>query len=632
MGRVRRRRRGVVSGERTLEHIEARSRPSSREELVRLELNLVRIRWFGVAFGLFQVWQGSTQPPIPPPAVVAIAYALVVLLATGNVLVWMATRRVASVTRLQRVGLAAFSLDALVIFGTTWIYSYDQNSTVWVLLYILPLEGALRYRLRGAVATIVLAFISELGRELYQVSLFPDLDFYFSAVTFRVGILAIVALVAGVMARTLAEQAATAERRAHAFQELAHRESAARREISAFHAAVMAGIAGEEPGAALQSMADAIGHHLGYENLSILIVEEGVLRSAAKHGPHAETFEDAIPRASGVAERAAAERAPVLVEDVSALELHFASELGARSEMAAPMVIGDRVIGVIHVRSSAADALRSTDLEVLTRLADQVALVAFHAQLHAERAETVARLRELTELKSDFVAIASHELRTPLTGIRGFASLLMENFDALSLGEVREYLSIIDRQSQRLVRLVEDLLVVSKLEGGRLRLKVEEIRLRPFLQNLVASFADEARRITLNGPDEPATARLDADRMEQILRNLIQNALKFSPANERVTVSARRTSSGVDFEVADRGVGIAPDELANIFDRFHQAGDGGRREHEGVGLGLYIAKRLLDEMGGEITVESAPNKGATFRIRIPQRRSAQRKPRALSHG
>jgi signal transduction histidine kinase len=613
-----------------LEQIEIRGRPSGREELVRLELNLVRIRWFGVAFGLFQVWQGSTQPPVPPPRVVAIAYAVVILLALGNVLVWLATRRIVSVTRLRRVGIAAFALDAFVIFSTTWVYSYDRNSTIWVLLYILPLEGALRYRLKGAVATIVLAFVSELGRELYQVSLFPELSFYFSAVTFRVGILAIVALVAGVMARTLAQQAATAERRAHAFQELAHRESAARREISAFHATVMAGIAGGEPGSALQSMAEAIGHHLGYENLSILMVEEGGLQSAARHGSSPETPDEVILSASGVAARAAAERAPVLVEDVSALEMHFASELGARSEMAAPMIIGDKVIGVIHARSSLADALRATDLEVLTRLADQVALVAYHAQLHAERAETVARLRELTELKSDFVAIASHELRTPLTGIRGFASLLMDNFDALSLEEVREYLSIIDGQSQRLVRLVEDLLVVSRLEGGRLRLKVEEVQLRPFLQNLVASFVDEAERISLNGPEEPALVRIDPDRVEQILRNLVQNALKFSPPHEEVVVSARRTARGVDFEVVDRGVGIPADELANIFDRFHQAGDGGRREREGVGLGLYIAKRLLEEMGGEITVESTPGHGATFRIRIPQRRAAARKPRTAS--
>jgi signal transduction histidine kinase len=146
----------------------------------------------------------------------------------------------------------------------------------------------------------------------------------------------------------------------------------------------------------------------------------------------------------------------------------------------------------------------------------------------------------------------------------------------------------------------------------------------------VASFVDESERISLNGPDEPATVRIDADRVEQILRNLVQNALKFSPSDKEVSVSARRSAKGVDFEVADRGVGIPANELANIFDRFHQAGDGGRREREGVGLGLYIAKRLLEEMGGEITVDSTPGQGATFRIRIPQRKAAARKPRAAS--
>ncbi|HYH28390.1 MAG TPA: HAMP domain-containing sensor histidine kinase, partial [Actinomycetota bacterium] len=280
--------------------------------------------------------------------------------------------------------------------------------------------------------------------------------------------------------------------------------------------------------------------------------------------------------------------------------------------LAAPLLIGGEVVGVLH----ASGHVDTADLEVADRLAGQVALVVYSARLHAERAGTVTRLRELAEMKSDFVAITSHELRTPLTGIRGFASLLLTSFDDLPQEDVREFLTIIDAQSQRLSRLVEDLLVVSKLENGRLKLEPREVEIRPFLEGIVASFAEDAGRIELDLTAQ-GTGRFDPDRVEQIVRNLVHNALKFSPPSATVELRAGEDGAAVALEVEDHGVGIPRDQAASIFDRFHQVGDR-RSEGQGVGLGLYITKRLLDEMGGTVAVRSEPGHGTTFSLRIPQ--------------
>ena len=537
-----------------------------REDLARLEATLVRIRWFATAFGLFQVWQGATVPPLPPAGVISVAYALVALLGLGNVAIWLGLRREHSLDGLRRIGLAAFILDIVVVTGTCWAYSYDRYGATWVLAYVLPLEGAMRYQLRGALAAVAVAFATELAREAYRTHLFPDLGFHLSSVTFRVGVMALVALVAGMMARSLAEQARAAERRARAFEDLARRERAARRELSAFHDTVLAGIGGQTPQEALQLMADSIGSNLGYESLCILAWDDDDLREEASFGDR-HRHDDPVTQATLVA--AARTQRPQLTD-------------GGR-QMAVAMAIGGKTIGVIHVQAAFEGGLGDGEVEALRRLADQVALVAEGARLHAERAQTVERLEELARLKSDFVAITSHELRTPLTGIRGFASILFKQHDTLSPEERIEYLGIVDQQSARLSRLVEDLLVVTKLDDGRLKLSIREAEVEPFVHGVVASFAGEAARIHVVSEEAPRWARFDPDRVEQVLRNLVHNALKFSAESDPVVVRVGLADEALLFEVADRGVGMSTDQRERIFDRFHQAGNGHRREKEGVG-------------------------------------------------
>jgi signal transduction histidine kinase len=224
-------------------------------------------------------------------------------------------------------------------------------------------------------------------------------------------------------------------------------------------------------------------------------------------------------------------------------------------------------------------------------------------------------------MKTDFVAITSHELRTPLAGIRGFVDMLARRGDDLSRDDREEYLGIVLTQTDRLIRIVDDLLVVSRIEGEALVLEPVEVHVRNVLAQVVAALGDEGARVTLDAaPNAPPVLVLDPNRLIQILTNLTHNALKFSPIDAPVTVRWAAPAEGtVVFEVIDVGPGIPPQEQALIFERFRQRGD--HRSHsEGFGLGLYIAKLLAEAMGGWLEVESVPAAGATFRVTLPAAR------------
>lgn len=600
-----------------MEHEEATQVEGAR----RLEGALVRVRWFGVLLGAYLTSQSERLgPPLPSRTTVLLAWGVVALLALGNLAVWMGTRKVRSLPGLRRLGLSAFALDAVVIFAATWIYSYNPHDTTWVVTYVLPLEGAIRYQLGGALATVGLTLVSETAREAYLAARFdvpqpelflPAWDFEPANVAFRVGLQAIIAAVAGFMARSLARQRDRAEEEARQHREIARREMSARRELAAFNTAILTGVAAEDLDTSTQLMAGAIGRDLGFEAFAIYLLEDDRLVPRGTYGTPAPP--GPIRVGQGVAGRAAQTGRPLLVPDLPA-QAH--PEL--RSEMAAPMRVGEEVIGVVAVGSHAPGAFDEDALDRLVRLADQIALVVQSNRLLSQQRETMRRLQELDQMKSDFVAITSHELRTPITAIRGFVKTLLRAYDRLTPEQVRSFMAIIDRQSERLARLVEDLLHVARIEAGAIRLAPEEVDLRPLLRELVDSLGIERRgRVWFEVDGDRTRVWVDPHRVEQVLRNLLENALKFSPQDAQVTLRARVEDGQVEFAVSDRGPGIPPEELDAIFERFHQAGRAMTRPAEGAGLGLYITKRLVEAMGGEISVESVVGEGSTFRVRLP---------------
>jgi signal transduction histidine kinase/DNA-binding response OmpR family regulator/streptogramin lyase len=233
------------------------------------------------------------------------------------------------------------------------------------------------------------------------------------------------------------------------------------------------------------------------------------------------------------------------------------------------------------------------------------------------------KLRELDSLKSHFFANISHEFRTPLTLIQGTVTKL-EKEDAFP-GRQVDY-RLIERNADRLLQLINQLLDLSKLEAGKLDLHPKPGELTVFLKILAASFASlyQSKHIAYSYdlPEEPLHVRFDADKLEKIVVNLLCNAYKFTPAGGEVTFSARvsekdATYCKVHLTISDSGIGIPAEQLPRVFDRFYQADASATRDYEGTGIGLALVKELVDLHGGIISVESSQEKGTTFFVRLP---------------
>ncbi|HXX34106.1 MAG TPA: ATP-binding protein [Thermodesulfobacteriota bacterium] len=237
----------------------------------------------------------------------------------------------------------------------------------------------------------------------------------------------------------------------------------------------------------------------------------------------------------------------------------------------------------------------------------------------------ITRLKQLEKIRQDFVANVSHELRTPLTTIKGYAETLLDG--ALKEDQAFQFVQVIQRHTDRLTKIVEDLLMLSKIETKEFQLKMEMI----FLPNLIDDIIDfvrkpaEKKKISLSRHDIPSSLAVRADRsyLEQILINLLDNAIKYTPEGGRVIVSAgEKDSKDVQFSIEDNGIGIPKEDLSRIFERFYRVDKGRSKELGGTGLGLSIVKHLVQAHGGRVWVESQLGKGSTFYFTLPIRPEA----------
>jgi signal transduction histidine kinase len=575
----------------------------------RLERGVAALRWIVVAFGVAQTAFALRDQAVNPDYVLPLEFVLVAVLAIGNVLLSTAVERATRVRQLRWVGICGLALDVLVITGLIWTSGASPADPVWVIAYVLPLEGAIRYGVWGALLPVAVNVVSELAREQYLVDRFPGHPYMASAVAFRIGIGFVVAIVAGLMARSLEREAEKARERAVVAEEAAASETQARRQVAAFHAAILAGVAEDGVDAGIRSMVQAIGRDLECEAFAVLMLEEdedGVTTIVATgvHGDPGYPTGRRFPAGDGRLGRAAIDGRAGVWEDPA--------------EAVVPLRAEGSLIGLLHERSATPGAIDRERLLLLGRLADQVGLVVQAARLRARQEETLQRLRELDEMKSDFVAITSHELRTPLAAIRGFINTLRRRLDELTGDETREFLEIVDQQTDRLIRLVEDLLVVSRIEAGKITFHPEPVEPGPFLERIVTGMGEQAHRIEVTAHEGlPGAMLVDPQRLGQILTNLLQNAVKFSSPETAVTLDVEAVEHGVAFTVTDHGPGIAADEQHRVFERFHQTDSAATRRSEGAGLGLYITKQLVEAMGGRIDLRSDLGVGSTFRVTLP---------------
>jgi K+-sensing histidine kinase KdpD len=296
------------------------------------------------------------------------------------------------------------------------------------------------------------------------------------------------------------------------------------------------------------------------------------------------------------------------------------------AEVAMPIRWGERVVGVLDVQSRQRNDFDAFDVTTLQTLADQIGIALENARLYteaAERAATLAqanqRLAELDRMKSHFVSMVSHELRTPLGLIKGYVGTLQRSDLQLDSESRQEFLTVIEEEADNLADLVGNLLDASRLEAGTLALELHPTRLLPIVRKAVHDARERAPdyQFHLRAPAELPLIAADSRRLEQVLRNLLDNAVKYSPAGSSITVSSDAVDGGVAIAVRDEGRGIAPEHLDRIFDTFYRVDQTDNRRGGGSGLGLAIAKGIIDGHGGRIRVESVPNVGSTFRLWLP---------------
>jgi PAS domain S-box-containing protein len=307
---------------------------------------------------------------------------------------------------------------------------------------------------------------------------------------------------------------------------------------------------------------------------------------------------------------------PTLVDAAARDDEHrrLLNELKLTSYMCVPLVTHGQAFGAITFVSAESGRSYSEDD---VRFAQELAV---RASLAVENARSYARANEASRLKDEFLATLSHELRTPLNAVLGYTRML--RLGTLEPDKESSALEVVERNATALKQIVEDVLDVSRIVAGRMRLNVEPVELPAILQEACATVlpAAHAKGVRIETVIDPLTSPIsgDPDRLQQIVWNLLSNAIKFTARGGKVQVRLSRVNSHVEVTVSDTGRGIAPDFLPFVFERFRQGDATFSREHGGLGLGLAIAQQLTEMHGGTISAASdGLGHGATFTVKLP---------------
>lgn len=404
--------------------------------LQKLEQRMTYVRLFGVLFGVLSL---VLQNDYPTAAVELQAWLMVATLAVGSVAIWGASGRINDETKHRRLGLSAFIFDSAVLMGFTWIFAFNEPYVSWSLLLLIPLEGSLRYRLTGSLASVGVIAVFFVPQSLHRADI---VDGSFDLLTY------------------------------------------------------------------------------------------------------------------------------VFVLGLSGL---FAGVTGA--------------------------------------MANQ-----WHAQNFAYQQQSL-KLAEVDELKDRFLAITSHEIRGPLTAIIAGVDTVRRKAGRLTPEQHDRLLEMVSLQGHQLARIVDDLQVTSQLQSGQLALHTSPADLQKTVNQALEAAASKRRQHQLEVFVDPLTCDFDAARVGQIIRNLVENAYKYTPDRTRVSVTATGDDAGIVITISDSGRGIPADKRHQLFEAFSRI-DETSAGQEGVGLGLYVVSQLVAAMKGRIDLNSSP-RGTTFEIHIP---------------
>jgi two-component system, OmpR family, phosphate regulon sensor histidine kinase PhoR len=594
---------------------------ASRRTLQETERWVAWVRLGAVVFVLSQLLLLNVDYPNRRYEVCA--WVTTGLLTFGALLFLWLSRLPLSRRALARLGFAALVFDAAIVSAYVLVYSFEAGTPVRQALVIPIVEAALRYGLLGGVL-MPLAFAAvHAGFEYLRSERF-DHPYDIDNVTFPVGVGVISGLIVGWLVEQLRGQTILSRRRAHEAEAL--RDELGRRAdlLDAANSCARALSSSLDLEQAFSAFIRELRGLVPFDRTAIVLADDATAQVIATAGLGADEvfppgFRGAVP--GSVLEEVLRTGQPVyrrdMAEAVHPEEKTFI-ELGLRCRLAAPLLSGAQAIGMLSLVRRDPDAFEEQEIELVTLLGRFLGATVQNIRAYEAERETVEELRRLSALRADFVSLVSHELRSPMASLIGSAQTLRERWRELSAEQRESFLGLIAHETSRLSALVEDVLDTSRIEAGTFSYSFADVDLGRLVR--AASAAAES------GQDEVAvraevsaglpSVRGDAERLRQVLSNLIDNAVKYSTSGGEVRVRTFAENGRVQVAVSDRGPGIPSEQQRLIFEKFGRAKLGDKTK-PGTGLGLYIARSIAEAHGGGIGVDSVPDRGTTFTLTLP---------------
>lgn len=398
-------------------------------------------------------------------------------------------------------------------------------------------------------------------------------------------------------------------------------------ETRALHAIALAGMEASDEEEFLRQAATVIGRSLFSENFGILLIDpkRKVLEHKAYHQDGAYRA-PAIPLGRGITGVVAQTGKPLLVGDVKRDPDYLMVDERVRSELCVPLRVKNEVIGVLDTENHAPHAFSQNDLQLLEALAGQIALSLERIRLLSdterraeELAETLKQQEELARLRDQFVQNVSHEFRTPLAIVSGYIEILSSGDLGPLPAEYHEPVEIIARRTQMLTRLVEDLTSLLNVQDQRndfVTLYLGDLLNTLYPHQRTQALASQIE-LEWEVPASLPPIRGEETLLRTMLNNLLDNAIKFTPSAGRVSLRANVEGASICLRIHDSGIGIPPEQQSRVFERFYQVDGSSSRRFGGTGLGLALVKEIVELHGGEIRLDSQPEQGTTFEVRLP---------------
>ena len=307
--------------------------------------------------------------------------------------------------------------------------------------------------------------------------------------------------------------------------------------------------------------------------------------------------------------------------DPRTLDHEFHKREGIVSYLGVPLIVKENVLGVLVLLTREEHDFPSDEIDFVSTLAGQTAMAIYNADLYRQTRIQASELSKANRAISDFTAMIAHDLRSPLISVIGVREMLKDGLFGVVNEEQKKWLGRVMENGRQLVDMIGDFLDVSKLESGRISLTLEDVDLEKLLSAAFDShfLLAQNKQIVLRKNMTPPTRliRADARRLEQVINNLLSNALKFTPAGGEIQLSSAGDDANATVWIRDTGIGIAADEIGYLFEKYKQTTSGKTSEQKGTGLGLVICKMIVEAHGGRIWVESAEGKGTTFAFTLP---------------